>query len=92
MIPILYKLDPDTPLKQAIVYLIAFLVVLYAAWSGWQGAHGPFNPKTREFDPPTAKQRMNRALAFAVGGTIGCSRPPPSSAARARGFRFTPMG
>lgn len=68
MIPILYKLDPDTPLKQAIVYLIALSVVLYAAWSGWQGAHGPFNPKTRGFDPPSAKQRMNRALAFAVGG------------------------
>lgn len=68
MIPILYKLDPDTPLKRAIVYLIAIAVVLYAAWSGWQGAHGPVNPKTREFDPPTTKQRLNRALVFALGG------------------------
>ncbi len=70
MIPILYKLDPDTPLKLALVYLIALAVVFYAAWSGWQGAHGPPNPKTREFDPPTRKQRLNRALAFGLGGMV----------------------
>lgn len=68
MIPILYKLDSDTPLKLAIVYFLALAVVFYAAWSGWQGAHGPANPKTREFAAATRAQKINRALLFGVGG------------------------
>ena len=68
MIPVLYKFDPTTPLKQAIVYLLAILVVAYAAFAGWRGAHGPANPKTHEFDPATAQQKLGRAAIFAVVG------------------------
>ena len=68
MIPVLYKLDPDTPLKQAIVYILALAVVLFAAWSGWRGAHGPLNPKPGEFNPPHRKDQLNRALLFTAIG------------------------
>jgi len=68
MIPILYKLDPNTPLKQAIVYLIALLVVAYAAFAGWRGAPGATNPKTRAVDAPTTHQKLNRASIFAAVG------------------------
>jgi len=71
MIPILYKLDPDTPLKQAIVYLIAILVVAYAAFAGWRGAQGATNPKTRVADAPTTQQKLSRAAIFgAVGAAL----------------------
>jgi phosphatidylglycerol:prolipoprotein diacylglycerol transferase len=68
MLPVLYKFDPNTPLKQGIIYLLALLLVGYAAWAGWRGAHGPANPKTREFDPATLPQKLVRALLF---GAIG---------------------
>src|SRR5215813_5228134 len=68
MIPVLYKLDPNTPLKQALVYLLALAVVLYATWMGWRGAHGPLNPKTGEFNPPHRKDQINRGL---LGAAIG---------------------
>src|SRR5262249_49504765 len=68
MIPILYKLDPNTPLKQAIVYLIAILIVAYAAFAGWRGAQGAKNPKTRAVDAPTTQQKLNRASIFAAVG------------------------
>src|SRR5215831_1866499 len=71
MIPILYKLDPNTPLKQAIVYLIAILVVAYAAFAGWRGAQGATNPKTRVADAPTTQQKLSRAAIFgAVGAAL----------------------
>lgn len=68
MLPVLYKLDPNTPLKQAIVYILALAVVLFAAWSGWRGAHGLPNPKTGEFNPPHRKDQLNRALLFTAIG------------------------
>ncbi len=68
MIPVLYKLDPNTPLKQAIVYLLALLVVAYAAFAGWRGAQGTLNPKTRQPNPATSQQRLGRAALF---GAIG---------------------
>ncbi len=68
MIPVLYKLDPNTPLKQAIVYLLALLVIAYAAFAGWRGAHGPPNAKTREFDPATTQQKLGRAAIFGAVG------------------------
>jgi phosphatidylglycerol:prolipoprotein diacylglycerol transferase len=68
MLPILYKFDPNTSLKQGIVYLLALLLVAYAAWAGWRGAHGPPNAKTREFDPAPLSQKLVRALMF---GPIG---------------------
>jgi phosphatidylglycerol---prolipoprotein diacylglyceryl transferase len=68
MLPVLYKLDPNTPLKQAIVYALAVAVVLFAGWSGWRGAHGPLNPKTGKFHPPHRKDQLNRALLFTAIG------------------------
>jgi phosphatidylglycerol:prolipoprotein diacylglycerol transferase len=68
MLPVLYKFDPNTPVKQGIIYLLAVLLVGYAAWAGWRGAHGPANPKTREFDPAPLPQKLVRALLF---GAIG---------------------
>lgn len=69
MIPVLYKLDPNTPLKQAIVYLIALLVVAYAAFAGWRGAQGTPNPKTRQPNPATTQQRLARAAIFGALGS-----------------------
>jgi len=68
MLPVLYKLDPNTPLKQALVYLLALAIVIYATWMGWRGAHGPLNPKTGEFNPPHRKDQINRGL---LGAAIG---------------------
>ena len=68
MIPILYKLDPNTPIKQAIVYLLAVLVVAYAAFAGWRGTQGVPNPKTRAVEPPTVQQRLGRAAIFGAVG------------------------
>jgi phosphatidylglycerol:prolipoprotein diacylglycerol transferase len=68
MIPVLYKLDPNTPLKQAIVYLLAVLVVAYAVFAGWRGAHGPPNAKTHEFGPASTQQKLGRAAIFGAVG------------------------
>lgn len=68
MLPVLYKLDPNTPLKQVIVYILASAVVLFAAWSGWRGAHGPLNAKTGEFNPPHRRDQINRSLLFTAIG------------------------
>jgi phosphatidylglycerol---prolipoprotein diacylglyceryl transferase len=95
MIPVLYKLDPDTALKQAIVYILALAVVLFAAWSGWRGAHGPLNPKTGEFSPPHRKDQLNRALLFtAIGIAIalfGLYYVLPSSAPLGRKGEGIPL-
>src|SRR5215469_8215785 len=53
---------------RGIVNLPAFLVVAYAAFAGWRGAHGPANPKTHEFDAATTQQKLGRAAIFAVVG------------------------
>ncbi len=68
MIPVLYKLDPNTPLKQAIVYLLALLVITYAAFAGWRGAQGTPNPKTRQPNPATTQQKLGRAAMFGAAG------------------------
>src|SRR5260370_39333763 len=68
MIAILYKLDPNTPLKQAIVYLLALLVIAYAAFAGWRGAQGTPNPKARQPNPATTQQKLGRAAIFGAFG------------------------
>ena len=68
MIPVLYKLDPNTPLKQAMVYLLALLVVAYAAFAGWRGAQGTPNPKARQPNPATTQQKLGRAAMFGAAG------------------------
>src|ERR1700687_1706202 len=71
MLTILYQLNADTPLKTAVIYLLALGVVIYAAWAGWRSARGPRNPKTGEFGSPSQKDRTNRMIAYgAVGATI----------------------
>jgi phosphatidylglycerol---prolipoprotein diacylglyceryl transferase len=68
MIPVLYKFVFVSALSQIFLYLVGAGVVVYAAWSGWRGAHGPPNAKTGEFDPPTKDDRVKRALFFGVIG------------------------
>src|SRR5262249_46867622 len=68
MLTVLYKLDPNTPFKQAIVYLLAIFVVAYAAFAGWRGAQGSTNPKTRAAEAPSAQQKLGRAAIFGAVG------------------------
>lgn len=70
MIPVLYKFTFNTQLSQWFLYGVAVLLVGYSAFAGWRGAHGPLDPKTKEFRAPTRKQEVNRALVFAVVGAV----------------------
>jgi phosphatidylglycerol:prolipoprotein diacylglycerol transferase len=38
MLPILFKIDFNTPATQVLLAVLAVAVTLYLAWSGWQGA------------------------------------------------------
>lgn len=68
MIPVLYNFELESFGAQLAAYLVALGLVLYAAWSGWRGAHGPANPKTGELAPPTRDQQIQRALKFGLIG------------------------
>ena len=70
MIPILFKFEFNSPGAQAFLYLVALGLVAYIALSGWRGAQGPLNPKTKEFDPPDAQQRWQRAGMFGAGALV----------------------
>ncbi len=68
MIPVLYKFALQTDFSRDVLYLVALGLVVYAAWAGWRGAHGPPNPKTGEFGPPTRNDQITRAAIFGVIG------------------------
>ncbi|MBX5480593.1 MAG: prolipoprotein diacylglyceryl transferase [Myxococcaceae bacterium] len=68
MLPVLVQFNFNTPGSQMVLYLIALGLVIYAAWAGWRGAHGPVDPKTGEFTAPTQQNRIARAAIFGVIG------------------------
>ncbi len=68
MLPILYQLNADTPLKTAVIYILALGVVIYAVWAGWRSASGPLNPKTGEFAAPSQRDRTKRMFVYGAVG------------------------
>ncbi len=68
MLPVLYKFTFLSTLSQILLYLVGAGVVAYAVRSGWLGAHGPFNEKKKEFDPPSVQQRRSRAFTYGLLG------------------------
>ena len=57
MLPVIFQVIFDTPFKLDMLYLVAVLLVLYGAWSGYQGAEKPADadPKRSATSPtPTS--------------------------------------
>jgi phosphatidylglycerol:prolipoprotein diacylglycerol transferase len=56
----------DTPLAQAILYLLGAGIIGYGGWAGWRNAPGAVDPKTKKEQAPSREQRIQRALLYAV--------------------------
>lgn len=75
MLPVLFKIEFNTPATSALLVILAVAVTLYGAWSGWRGAASP-------------KEAPWRAVPYgAAGGLIACIgvvyAAPPLSASMA---------
>jgi phosphatidylglycerol---prolipoprotein diacylglyceryl transferase len=69
MMPVLYRFVFDTPNAQMLLYLVAAALVVYAAWSGWRGAHGGPDPKNPgDFLPAPEDEKKRRAIIYGVIG------------------------
>jgi phosphatidylglycerol:prolipoprotein diacylglycerol transferase len=75
MLPVLFRIDFNTPATSALLVVLAIAVVLYGAWSGWRGA-------------ADRREAPWRAVPYgAAGGLIACIgvvyAAPPLSASMA---------
>jgi phosphatidylglycerol---prolipoprotein diacylglyceryl transferase len=69
MMPVLYRFVFDTPFSHAVLYLVAAALVVYAAWSGWRGAHGGPDPKNPDnFLPASEDEKKRRAITYGLIG------------------------
>ncbi len=66
MLPTLIALRFDTPLSQAVLYLVAVLMLGYGTWAGWRNAAGTVDPRSGKQRPPTRQQRVQRAVTYGV--------------------------
>ncbi len=69
MLPVLYHFTFDSPLARAMLYAFAALFIVAIARNGWLGAEGAPGPDGKP-RTPTADERRNRAVMFAVIGTV----------------------
>lgn len=61
MLPVIYRFTFTTPAQKALLYLVAFAVVAYAAWSGWRTA-------TNEAGAVSRQTRITRAIVYGLFG------------------------
>ncbi len=66
MLPTLIQLRFDTPLSQAVLYVLAVVLLGYGIWAGWRNAPGSIDGKTGKELPPTRQQRSQRATIYGV--------------------------
>lgn len=66
--PVIYKWTFATESSRLGAYLLALGLIAYAAWSGWRGAVGAYDPKTKKFGTPTKEQRQQRAIQYGIFG------------------------
>lgn len=66
MLPTLIDIRFDTPFSQAVLYLVAVLMLGYGVWAGWRNAPGSLDEKTGKERPPTREQRTQRAIVYGV--------------------------
>jgi phosphatidylglycerol---prolipoprotein diacylglyceryl transferase len=66
VLPTLIALRFDTPFSQAVLYLVAVLLLGYGTWAGWRNAPGSVDPKSGKERPPTREQRTQRAVIYGV--------------------------
>lgn len=69
--PLLYRFVFDTPFTHGLAYVLAGVLVIYTAWSGWRGAHGgPDLKRPGEFLPATEEQKRSRAISYGGFGLL----------------------
>jgi phosphatidylglycerol---prolipoprotein diacylglyceryl transferase len=66
VLPTLIALRFDTPFSQAVLYLVAVLLLGYGIWAGWRNAPGSVEPKSGKERLPTRDQRAQRAVIYGV--------------------------
>ncbi len=66
MLPTLIDIHFDTPFAQAVLYVLAVLLLGYGIWAGWRNAPGSVDAKTGKALPPTSEQRTRRAVVYGV--------------------------
>ena len=66
MLPTLIDIRFDTPFAQAVLYVVAVLLLGYGIWAGWRNAPGSVDKKTGKELPPTREQRTQRAVLYGV--------------------------
>jgi phosphatidylglycerol:prolipoprotein diacylglycerol transferase len=66
VLPTLIQIQFDTPLSQAVLYVVAVLLLGYGVWAGWRNAPGNRDPKSGKELPPTREQRIQRAAMYGV--------------------------
>ena len=66
MLPTLIDLRFDTPFSQAVLYVVAVLLLGYGIWAGWRNAPGSVDRKSGKELPPTKEQRTQRAVIYGV--------------------------
>src|SRR5450631_3257130 len=70
MLPVLYEIRFPTPASWALLYVLGVLVIGYGAWAGWRSAVGPLDAKTGTLQPAEQKDRISRALTYAVSFAV----------------------
>jgi phosphatidylglycerol---prolipoprotein diacylglyceryl transferase len=65
VLPTLIQIRFDTPLGQAVAYVLSVLLLGYGIWAGWRNAPGGVDKKGKEL-PPTREQRTARAVVYGV--------------------------
>jgi phosphatidylglycerol---prolipoprotein diacylglyceryl transferase len=69
MMPVLYRFVFDSPGSHTLLYLVALALVVYAAWSGYRGAHGGPDPKNPgDFLPASEEAKKSRAIQYGLVG------------------------
>ena len=66
MLPTLIQIRFDTPLGQAVAYVLAVLLLGYGVWAGWRNAPGSVDRKSGQERPPTRQQRTQRAVIYGL--------------------------
>ena len=66
MLPVLLNIHFNSPISQAVLYVLGVLLVAYGAWAGWRSAVGPLNPKTGQPTVASQKERAQRAVTYGV--------------------------
>jgi len=66
VLPTLIDIRFDTPFAQAVLYLVAAVLLGYGIWAGWRNAPGSLDRKTGKELEPTKEQRTQRAVIYGV--------------------------